>query len=85
MQAIITKYLGPTNSRGSRIKAIGNTGFAYWDWNHALNPDENHENAANAFIAKHKLNWKIHSKGSMPMNTPYAYAFVATYFDRGHR
>ena len=58
MQAIETKYLGATNYRGSRIKATheGNVESVTLDYNHALNLDENHHEAAKALM--HKLEWK---------------------------
>lgn len=46
MQAIITKYYGPTNTRGSRIKAKAAAGFAWHSWDHELTADENHRAAA---------------------------------------
>lgn len=57
MQAIETKYHGPGNVKGSRVKATSASGATitlYWD--HALNADENHMAAANA--PKNKMGWK---------------------------
>ncbi len=53
MKAIMTKYHGPTNSRGSRIKAIdldGNSVYLSFDpeWNH----DTAHREAAKALCRK---------------------------------
>jgi hypothetical protein len=45
-QAIVTKYLGPTNHRGSRIKATAEAGSIVVPWNYALDPQENHRMAA---------------------------------------
>jgi len=56
MKAIQTKYVGPTNTKGSRIiaKAEGvSTMIVSYD--HALNLDENH-NAAARLLAQ-KYNW----------------------------
>lgn len=36
MQAIRTKYYGPTNFRGSRIKAEAQAGSRWMEWDHAL-------------------------------------------------
>ena len=44
--AILTKYLGPTNYRGSRVKAYTEVWHITISWNHALNTDENHAAAA---------------------------------------
>jgi hypothetical protein len=60
MRAIRTKYLGPTNNRGSRVKVIDE---GYSDrprtiavpWDYALNPDENH--AAAARVALRRWDW----------------------------
>ena len=46
--AITTKYLGPTNSRGSRVAARSVSGRSRTvPWDHALNPDGNHDLVAN--------------------------------------
>lgn len=50
--AITTKYIGPTNYRPSRVKAKAHYGSVTISWDHALNTDENHEQAARALIAK---------------------------------
>lgn len=55
MQAIRTKYIGPTNYRGSRIKAIATAGSITLSWAHNLNSDENHRSAALALATK--LGW----------------------------
>ena len=53
MQAIETKYLGPTNFRGARIKATAQAGSITVGWDHALNVEENHDAAARAFILRY--------------------------------
>lgn len=55
MQAIKTKYHGPTNSKGSRISASCEAGRIYVPYNHALGLYENHATAAALLIEK--LNW----------------------------
>lgn len=52
-QAITTKFLGPTNSRGSRIKATAAAGSVTVSYDHALNTDDNHSAAAKALAAKY--------------------------------
>ena len=52
MQAITTKFLPPTNVRGSRVKATAQAGSVILNWDHALNPDGNHRAAAEAFARK---------------------------------
>jgi len=55
MQAIQTKYIGPSNVKGSRIKAKCAAGSLTMSWDDALNPRANHQLAAEA-LAK-KLGW----------------------------
>jgi hypothetical protein len=54
-QAITTKYLGPTNARGSRIQVSAAAGRMYVGYDHSLNSDENHRAAALAYCARHNL------------------------------
>ena len=51
MQAIITKYLGPTNVRGSRIKASCDRGSITIGWPYE-GPEESHVAAAQALVDK---------------------------------
>lgn len=56
MKAIRTRYLGPTNTKGSRIKADdgdGNSMIVSYD--HRYGIDENHRLACKAL--QRKLNW----------------------------
>lgn len=56
MNAIQTKYIGPTNYRGSRVKASTESGATLTvGWNHGVTHDENHRLAA--FALAKKLNW----------------------------
>ncbi len=54
-QAIETKYLGPTNMRGGRVKARSEAGSVTLSWDHSLNSDANHTKAAQALADK--LGW----------------------------
>jgi hypothetical protein len=56
-QSIITKYLGPTNTQGSRIKAHTSYGrnSITLGYDYALNGKENHAAAAKTLATK--LNW----------------------------
>lgn len=78
MQAIITKYIGPTNSRGSRIKAECSAGSITISYDYGLEDIDLHLKAANALIAK--MDWKVSvsviAHGSMPCKSPYSYCFV---------
>ena len=55
MQAIRTRYYGPTNTRGSRITASCEAGRLTVPYDHALDLDDNHKAAADALTAK--LGW----------------------------
>lgn len=55
MQAIITKYHGPTNHSGGRVSAKCDAARVVVPWDHALNIDENHKAAAKSLIQK--LGW----------------------------
>jgi hypothetical protein len=70
MQAIVTKFLGPTNSRGSRIKATASGGSITVSYDHRLNPEQNHDAACRALVAKLGWNTKHYSafwqRGGLP-------------------
>jgi hypothetical protein len=54
-QAIETKYLGPTNTKGGRIKATAWAGSVTLPYDHALSAEKNHQKAAFALLLK--LRW----------------------------
>ena len=65
MIAVHTKYMGPTYTRGSRIKAY-TAGFgsikgfsAVVSYNHALNGVDVHFEAVKALVAKYQLPWTL--------------------------
>ena len=55
-QAIHTRYMGPTNTKGGRIKATAWAGSVTVPYVHALNAEDNHRAAAGALLAK--LGWQ---------------------------
>ena len=71
-QAIITKYIGPTNIRGSRIKATADAGSITLSYDDALNSQANHNRAARALVVKFGWvgNWRC---GRMPNNKGNCY------------
>lgn len=71
-QAIITKYLGPTDRRGTRVKAIAEAGTITLSWNHALNSQDNHAAAAKALAEKYQWRGEWHA-GAIPGNAGYAF------------
>ena len=58
-QAIRTRYFGPTNYRGSRIKASCEAGQVTVPYDQGINLSENHIAAADALLAK--LGWNERS------------------------
>lgn len=66
-QAIETKYLAPTNTRGARIKAAARAGSVTISYPHELNTDQAHAKAAWALV--NKLGWvevkRLH-QGTLP-------------------
>lgn len=72
MQAITTKYLGPTNNRGARVKAKCQAGSVTIAWDHSKDSDENHDAAAKALAVK--LGWLgVWHGGALPDATGYCY------------
>jgi len=55
MQAITTKYIGPSNTKGSRIKATCDAGSITIPYPHELSGEEAHAQAAMALCRK--LQW----------------------------
>lgn len=74
-QAIVTKYLGPTNARGSRVKATCQAGSVTLSWDDALDSEANHHAAAQALARK--LGWSGRLiGGGLPDGTGNAYVFA---------
>ena len=75
-QAITTRYLGPCNVLGSRVKASCEAGSVTLTWNHALNTQKNHIAAAKALATK--LEWYgYYVGGGMDHLSHRGYAFVS--------
>ena len=56
-QAITTKYLGPTNHKGARVRARNAAGHTVTlGWDHGLESKQNHIEAAKALAMK--LGWE---------------------------
>jgi hypothetical protein len=54
--AIVTKFFGPTNTRGARVKAtLPSGGSVTIAWDHALDLYDNHRQAAIACAQKHLI------------------------------
>lgn len=54
-QAIETKYIGPTNTKGSRIKATAAAGSIILPYDYAISIEKNHKKAA--FALRIKMGW----------------------------
>lgn len=52
MQAILTKYLPATNSRGERVKAFCDAGSITEGWDYGLGQEANHRAVATALANK---------------------------------
>ena len=63
MQAIETKFIGPTDHRGSRIKAVCEAGSLTLECDDALDMELNHRAAAEAL--SHRLGWDQGWHGEM--------------------
>ena len=75
MQAIVTKYIGPSNVRGARIKATADAGSVIVPKKYELNTEDAHAYAALALARK--FGWKgTLIMGGMPDKTGYGYVFV---------
>lgn len=75
-QAIVTKFLAPTNFRGSRIVAKCQAGKITIAYDHALNADANHHDAAEAL--RQCLDWDKHGTligGALPDGNGYCWVF----------
>lgn len=80
MQAIITEFKGPTNTKGSRVAAKCWIKNKTVDWNHALNSEENHKTAAEKLvdiINQERIDdvyqWRIIAVGALPGGKGNAY------------
>ena len=75
MQAILTKYMGPTGSRGGRIIAKADAGRVIVPWDHGVGTYENHEAAAYAFCRKKGWSGRL-AGGSI--GNGYVWVFVSS-------
>jgi hypothetical protein len=73
-QVIETKYLAPTNNRGSRIKASCQGGSITVPFDYSLNTNDRHLAAAVALAEK--LEWKGELKGGWLPNGNGVFVFV---------
>jgi hypothetical protein len=74
-QAIVTKFHGPTNHRGARVKATADAGSVTVSWDYALGIAENHLAAAVALANKH--GWPTNLVGGSLPGSGYVFAYPA--------
>ena len=75
MQAITTKYIGPSNVKGSRVKALAYSGSITLSWDSSLNTDQNHKVAAYALATKYGWTGRWVG-GELPAGSGNAYVCV---------
>lgn len=79
MQTIITKYAGPTNTKGSRTKVKGWINSAFYPWDYSLSVKENHASACAQYVyelnkeRQGDTNWEIVASGTMPDESGYSF------------
>ena len=74
-QTIFTKWLGPTNHKGSRVKAYCDAGQVTVSWEYGSSVEENHKHAARTLAEK--LGWygEWHL-GSAPQKEKASFVYV---------
>lgn len=79
-RALITKYVGPTDKRASRIKVTGGISSAMYPFDAAISVEENHAVATGHYLYEmNKMRggdgqeWFIVAGGSMPNEDGYAF------------
>ncbi len=76
-QAILTKYLGPTATRGARVKAWCFGGQRIVTWDYSMSSEANHHYASEQLGLK--LNWREFSTrmcGALPDGSGYCFVQV---------
>lgn len=71
-QAIVTKFHGPTDHHGARIRASADAGRIWHNYNPARSVDINHLEAAEALCLKLGWDGDWHG-GALPGDTGYAH------------
>ena len=76
MQAILTKHVAPTDSKGSRFKASCEAKTIYVAYDHTLGLEENHTAAAKNLCEL--LGWETRLvSGALPGNLGYAHVLLS--------
>lgn len=75
-QAITTKFLGPTDFRGSRVKATASAGSATVSWDHSKDIEDNHRAAAEELCRRLDWSYKTLACGELPRGVGNVYVLV---------
>jgi hypothetical protein len=68
VKIIQTKYIGPTNFKGSRVKAIDDDkNSVIIEWQSELNSDQNHLRAARALLQKIETKYALNDRETSEM------------------
>jgi len=76
MQAIRTKYIGPTNTKPSRIKASCEARTIFVEWDHHLNGEANHRYAAQTLMKR--LGWELSMASGTLKDGTWAHVLINT-------
>ena len=75
MKIIKTKYVKPTDTKGSRIKAIAGGFSVTVPYDCSLSDVDLHYSAVKALVLKHNLDWDISDMGYGSDNAGYYFTF----------
>jgi len=73
-RVIVTKFLGPTDRRGSRVKATSDVGSVTVEWSHTIDAEANHKTAALALASRH--GWSPNMTGGRMPPPGSSYVFI---------
>ena len=77
-QAIVTKYLGPTDRRGARVVAYANAGKLTAPWEDAWSIEDNHAYAARMLAERYEWTERYTlAGGALPHDKGYCFILVA--------
>lgn len=83
LQAITTKYLAPTNTRGARIKASCSRGSITISYPYEMRNSDGHVHAAKQLIQKF-LKEDLDEKQINPKHNPWAFPFASGQQENGN-
>lgn len=75
MVIIKTKFLPPTNTKGSRIKASANGFDAVIPYDYSLSHEYPHFKAVKELVRKHQLDWNLENMGYGSDDSGYYFTF----------